>query len=309
MVIEEAAIESVRSILPSALERRLVRIERSALAATSGRSALARLDPHAIPWLDPVAERRVIRPGHPTAEDARGALAALDLGLELVRSAVAEALVTAPVSKAAIDRWVLPGFRGHTDYLAEKLGCARYGSDYLMAFLGDDLRVALLTVHQPLREAIAAITEERVVDTLRLLHRSAPRDRSGGAPRIALAGLNPHAGEDGLLGREEIEMLSPAVARARELGVEVVGPESPDTVFLRCRRGEFDWVLALYHDQGLIAVKTLSFGCATNVTLGLPILRTSVDHGTAYALAGTGRADAAPMERVVATTLDLLARR
>jgi 4-hydroxythreonine-4-phosphate dehydrogenase len=130
-----------------------------------------------------------------------------------------------------------------------------------------------------------------------------------GLPRIALAGLNPHAGEGGLLGREEIEILAPALAEARRLGVDVTGPESPDTVFLRARRGEFDWVLALYHDQGLIAVKTLSFGSATNVTLGLPIMRTSVDHGTAYALAGTGRADAGPMERALATTIELIGNR
>ena len=119
---------------------------------------------------------------------------------------------------------------------------------------------------------------------------------------MAVAGLNPHAGEGGLLGREELEVLGPAVEESRRRGIRVVGPESPDTVFVRAQRGEFDWVLALYHDQGLIAVKSMAFGMATNWTLGLPYLRTSVDHGTAYSLAGTGKADATPLSQVVETS-------
>jgi 4-hydroxythreonine-4-phosphate dehydrogenase len=309
VVAEAAALDAVRGLLPPEVWARLVRLERAALLAEDGRRSLERLAAGVVPWVDPVGAARAVRLGEPAAADARGALAALDLGLELVRAGVADALVTAPVSKSAIDRWAAPGFRGHTDYLAHALGCERYGRDYLMAFLADDLRVALLTVHQPLRDALAAIDGERVVEALVLLSASAPRAKGAPPPRIALAGLNPHAGEGGLLGREEIEVLEPAVAAARGRGVDVVGPESPDTVFLRARRGEFDWVLALYHDQGLIAIKTLSFGGATNVTLGLPILRTSVDHGTAYALAGTGRADASPMDRAVATTIELLAIR
>jgi 4-hydroxythreonine-4-phosphate dehydrogenase len=309
LVAEEAAIGAARAILPLGLVARLVRVESSSLRSAHGRQQLEALAPGSLPWVDPVGVPRVVQLGQPDAADARGALAAIDLGLELVVAGVADALVTAPVSKAVIDRFAAPGFRGHTDYLAHALGCARYGRDYLMAFLAEDLRVALLTVHQPLREALDSIDRQRVAEALVLLARCAPRAPGAGPPRIALAGLNPHAGEGGLLGNEEIEILVPAVAEARRLGVDVTGPESPDTVFLRARRGEFDWVLALYHDQGLIAVKTLSFGGATNVTLGLPILRTSVDHGTAYALAGTGRADAGPMERAMATTIELLGNR
>jgi 4-hydroxythreonine-4-phosphate dehydrogenase len=228
-------------------------------------------------------------------------MAALDAGIAAVRSGAADALVTAPVSKESIARQHLPGFKGHTDYLAEACGLERYGRDYLMAFLAPDLQVALLTVHVPMREAI-----ETAVDGTALAEALDCLDRHAGG-KIALAGLNPHAGEGGLLGEEDGRFLAPAVAAARARGLDVHGPESADSLFARARRGEFDWVLALYHDQGLIAVKTSSFGLATNWTLGLPFLRTSVDHGTAFALAGTGKADAGPLAAVVDTTLGLIA--
>jgi 4-hydroxythreonine-4-phosphate dehydrogenase len=227
-------------------------------------------------------------------------MAALDAGIELTRGGIADALVTAPVSKASIARHHLPGFTGHTDYLAEAAGLERYGRDYLMAFLAPGLQVALLSVHLPLVDAIRGITGEAVDAALACLHTHA-----GG--RIALAGLNPHAGEGGLLGREDGETLVPAVARGKARGIDVHGPESADSLFARARGGEFDWVLALYHDQGLVAVKTAAFGLATNWTLGLPFLRTSVDHGTAFALAGKARADARPLEHVIETTLGLIA--
>jgi 4-hydroxy-L-threonine phosphate dehydrogenase PdxA len=215
-----------------------------------------------------------------------------------VQNGAGDALVTAPVSKESIARHLLPDFRGHTDYLAAACGLDRYGRDYLMAFLAPDLQVALLTVHLPMVDALAAIAPQALDDALACLDRHA-----GG--RIALAGLNPHAGEGGLLGEEDGRLLAPAAARARQRGADVRGPESADSLFARARRGEFDWVLALYHDQGLIAVKTAAFGLATNWTLGLPFLRTSVDHGTAFHLAGRGLADAAPLAAVVATTLQL----
>jgi 4-hydroxythreonine-4-phosphate dehydrogenase len=217
----------------------------------------------------------------------------------LVRSG-GGALVTLPVSKAEIARHVDPAFRGQTEWLAAASGAGRYGRDYLMTFLSGDLRVALLSTHQPLRAAVEAVSTCGVLEALRCLERHA-----GG--RIAVAGLNPHAGESGLLGTEDDAIVRPAVVQAREEGIDASGPWSPDSVFARARRGEFDWVLALYHDQGLIAVKTASFGTATNWTLGLPWLRTSVDHGTAYDLAGTGRARLEPLRQVVATTLALAA--
>ncbi len=269
------------------------------LDAFPTREELARLPAGAVPVLDPVGAARPLAFGSSGSADAAGALAALDAGIRLVRTGVADALVTAPVSKGSIARHHLPGFKGHTDYLAAEAGLERYGRDYLMAFLAPDLQVALLSVHLPLAQALAGVTGPAVVDALRCLDRHA-----GG--RIALAGLNPHAGEGGLLGSEEAEILLPALEQARAAGVDAHGPESADSLFARHRGGEFDWVLALYHDQGLIAVKTAAFGLATNWTLGLPYLRTSVDHGTAFAIAGQGRADERPLAHVVEATLGLL---
>ncbi len=294
LVAERAALEALRPALPDFPWDRL-----AWLAGPPSRGELAILGPQVIPVLDPVGAQRAISFGHSGPADAAGAMAALDAGIALVRSGAADALVTAPVSKESIARQHLPGFVGHTDYLAEICGLERYGRDYLMAFLAPDMQVALLNVHLPLREALDGITGEAVAEALDCLGRHA-----GG--KIALAGLNPHAGEGGLLGREDGEILAPAAAAARERGLDVHGPESADSLFSRARRGEFDWVLALYHDQGLIAVKTACFGTATNWTLGLPFLRTSVDHGTAFPLAGRGVADAGPLAAVVEATLGLI---
>jgi 4-hydroxythreonine-4-phosphate dehydrogenase len=294
LVAERAALEALRPALPDFPWDRL-----TWLAAPPERGALGELEAGGIPVLDPVGSRRAVSLGHSGPADAAGAMAALDAGIALVRSGAADALVTAPVSKESIARQHLPGFVGHTDYLAEICGLERYGRDYLMAFLAPEQQVALLNVHLPLREALDGITARAVGEALDCLGRHA-----GG--KIALAGLNPHAGENGLLGREEGEILMPAVAAARDRGLDVHGPESADSLFARARRGEFDWVLALYHDQGLIAVKTASFGTATNWTLGLPFLRTSVDHGTAFALAGRGVADEGPLAAVVTATLGLI---
>ena len=293
VVAERAALEALRPILPDAPWDRL-----QYLTGAPSSEDLDRID--GIPVLDPVGSTRPLTFGESGPADAAGAMAALDAGMALVRSGTADALVTAPVSKASIARQHLPGFKGHTDYLAEACGLERYGRDYLMAFLAPTLQVALLSVHVPLREAIdTAVDGVAVGEALDCLHRHA-----GG--RIALAGLNPHAGEGGLLGEEEGRFLVPAVVAARERGIDVHGPESADSLYARASRGEFDWVLALYHDQGLIAVKTASFGLATNWTLGLPFLRTSVDHGTAFPLAGKGVADHQPMAEVVEATLGLI---
>jgi len=157
----------------------------------------------------------------------------------------------------------------------------------------------LLSTHLPLARALEQVKTSSLLEALRCLSRHA-----GG--RIAVAGFNPHAGEGGLLGDEDDNLVRPAVSRAREEGIDAHGPESPDSVFVRTRRGEFDWVLALYHDQGLIAVKTAAFGSTTNWTMGLPILRTSVDHGTAFGIAGRGVAEVGPLLSVLDTTLGLI---
>jgi 4-hydroxythreonine-4-phosphate dehydrogenase len=293
LIAERAALEAVRGLVPE------LDFDRFVAVTSPERGALVELPETGIALLDPVGRERSVPLGAPGATDAHGALAALDAGIALARSGVADALVTAPLSKAAIARHLRADFVGHTDYLAAACGLERYGRDYLMTFVAPELQVALLTVHLPLARAIDQVTTGALVDALVCLDRHA-----GG--RIAVAGLNPHAGEGGLLGNEDEEIVRPAVALARAHGIDAHGPESPDSLFARARGGEFDWTLALYHDQGLIAVKTASFRRATNWTLGLPFLRTSVDHGTAHALAGTGRADGAPLRAVLETTLALL---
>ena len=291
---EKVALDSVPSAVAGPLSERLVY-----LPSIPERSAIEALPVEAVAVVDPVAESRSLDPGRSGPADAGGAMAALDAGIEAVQGGCADALVTAPVSKASIARHHRPEFRGHTEYLAKAAGLERYGRDYLMAFLTPDLQVALLTTHLPLRQALDEIREEALVEALLLLNRAA-----GG--RMVVAGVNPHAGEGGLMGTEEIEIVQPAVERARELGVVVSGPDSADSLFARARQGEYDWVLSLYHDQGLIAVKTSAFGLSTNWTLGLPILRTSVDHGTAFDIAGRGDADPSSLIQVVQTTLDLI---
>jgi len=195
------------------------------------------------------------------------------------------AIVTAPVNKAAFAAAGLP-WKGHTDLL----GHLCQAPDVAMMFWSDRLRVVLATVHIPLSEVPAAITEEGLLKTIALTAASLPKFGFA-SPRIGVAGINPHAGEGGLLGREDAAVIAPAVAKARERGIDVAGPFPADTLFVRAVRGEFDCVVAAYHDQGLVPVKLLAFGRSVNVTLGLPIVRTSVDHGTAFDIARQGIAD------------------
>jgi 4-hydroxythreonine-4-phosphate dehydrogenase len=196
-----------------------------------------------------------------------------------------DAIATAPINKGA---FAAAGFSwpGHTELLADLCGV----SDVAMMFWSDALRVVLATVHIPLAEVPRALTSDRLLRVIRLTARSLPRFGIA-RPRLGVAGLNPHAGEDGLLGTEERTAFAPAVSTAAREGLDVSGPWPADTLFVRAARGEFDAVIAAYHDQGLIPVKLASFGRAVNVTLGLPIVRTSVDHGTAFDIARKGIAD------------------
>jgi 4-hydroxythreonine-4-phosphate dehydrogenase len=215
-----------------------------------------------------------------------------------VRDALAgrvHAIATAPVNKLAFSRAGLP-WKGHTDLLAHLTGSSKVA----MMFWSEPLKVVLATIHVPLAEVPRLVTREALGDIIEITARELPRFGVA-SPRLALAGLNPHAGEDGLLGSEEDQVLRPAVIAAREKGVRIDGPFPGDTIFVRASRGEFDAVIACYHDQGLIPVKLLAFGQAVNVTLGLPIIRTSVDHGTAFDIAGQGIAD--PSSMITATVL------
>jgi 4-hydroxythreonine-4-phosphate dehydrogenase len=207
--------------------------------------------------------------------------------LGAAREAIAggvDGLVTAPLHKEALRAAGHP-WPGHTEMLAEAAGI----EDVAMMFVGGTLRVALLTIHRPLRSVPDAITRAGVERVVRLVHRELPRFGSAGR-RIAVCGVNPHAGEGGLFGSEEREVVAPAVAALAAEGLDVIGPLPADTVFVRAARGEFDAVVAAYHDQGLVPVKLLAFGRAVNVTLGLPFVRTSVDHGTAFDIAAAGTA-------------------
>jgi len=239
--------------------------------------------------------------GKVSAAAGRSALSSIEEGTRLCLDGTLDALATAPINKEAVKLAGCP-HPGHTEMLAELCGSGQP----LMCFFAGDLRVVLLTIHVSLAQAIKAVTCERVVSALALTDREMRRFGLR-APRIAVAGLNPHAGESGLFGREEIEQIAPAIEECRALGISVSGPFPSDTLFVRAARGEFDVVLACYHDQGLIAVKCLSFGESVNVTLGLPIIRTSVDHGTAFDIAGLAVADHNSMVEAINLAAHLVA--
>ena len=228
-----------------------------------------------------------------SAEAGRAAYDAIVRAVYDAQAGRVDAIATAPVNKAAFAAAGLP-WKGHTDLLGHLTGASRA----VMMFHSDTLRVVLATVHIPLADVPRALTRDTVVDVARITASALPRFGVL-APRIALAGLNPHAGENGLLGREDEEVLRPAVAALRAEGIEISGPFPADTLFVRAVRGEFDVAIACYHDQGLIPVKMAAFGRAVNVTLGLPIVRTSVDHGTAFDIAGQGVADPGSMIEAV----------
>jgi 4-hydroxythreonine-4-phosphate dehydrogenase len=226
--------------------------------------------------------------------------------LRAARDALAgrvDALVTAPLNKESLRSAGHP-WPGHTEMLADLAGV----SDVAMLFVGGTLRVALVTIHRSLRSVPDAITGAEVERVARLLHQELPR-LGAASRRIAVCALNPHAGEGGMFGREEIEVIAPAVARLRAAGLDVSGPYPADSLFARAARGDFDAVLAQYHDQGLIPVKLASFGHAVNVTLGLPFVRTSVDHGTGFDIVDRGIADEGSLLAAIRLAADLVAAR
>jgi 4-hydroxythreonine-4-phosphate dehydrogenase len=230
-------------------------------------------------------ELRAFAPGVLSAAAGRAAYDAIVAATGDARAGRIDAIATAPINKEAFALAGLP-WRGHTDLFASLTGVKRA----VMMFYAEELRVVLATVHVALRDVPVLLTRELMEFTIGVTAEQLPRFGHP-RPRIAVAGLNPHAGEHGVIGGEDDEILKPAVESARARGIDVTGPWPADTVFGRAARGEFDAVIACYHDQGLIPVKLLAFGRAVNVTLGLPIIRTSVDHGTAFDIAGKGTAD------------------
>ena len=248
-----------------------------------------------VPLLYGPPEGHRFEPGVLSADAGRAAYEAICAAVRDAQAGVVDGITTAPVNKLAFAHAGLP-WKGHTDLLAHLTG----SSQVAMMFWSEPLKVVLASVHVPLADVPRVVTRELLDAIIALTARELPRFGIA-APRLALAGMNPHAGENGLLGTEEERVLGPAVVAARVAGIRIEGPFPGDTVFVRASRGEFDAVIACYHDQGLIPVKLLAFGHAVNVTLGLPIVRTSVDHGTAFDIAGKGVADAGSM--VVATLL------
>jgi 4-hydroxythreonine-4-phosphate dehydrogenase len=218
--------------------------------------------------------------------NARYVLRTLEVATDACVQGTFAAMATAPVHKGVINDAGIP-FTGHTEFLAERTRTPRV----VMMLVGGGMRVALATTHLALRDVPAAITREGLVETLEILRRDLINRFGVPRPRVLVAGLNPHAGESGHLGREEIDVIAPALAAVRAAGHDVIGPLPADTLFNPARLREADAVLAMYHDQGLPVLKHASFGAGVNVTLGLPIVRTSVDHGTALDLAGTGRGE------------------
>ncbi len=239
--------------------------------------------------------------GRISAEAGRVAGACVEWAARAALRGEVAAIVTAPLHKEALSQAGFD-FPGHTELLqaeaAAHLGRPLPEVPVRMMLANHELRTVLVSIHVSLRAAIEAVTFDSVLDTLRITHRSLSAVL-GRPPRIAVPGLNPHAGEGGLFGTEERDIIAPAIAAARGEGIDADGPHAPDTVFMRARAGEFDAVIAMYHDQGLIPVKYLGVEQGVNVTLGLPLVRTSPDHGTAFDIAGTGRADASSLIEAV----------
>ena len=242
----------------------------------------------------PITQHEVVLPGRPRPANARALLDALDEAVAGCLAGRYAALVTGPLNKAQINEAGI-AFTGHTEYLAQRCG----GQDPVMLLIGGDLRVALVTTHLALREVADAIDAVKLERVLRVLQADLARRFAIAQPRVMVLGLNPHAGEAGHLGSEEIRIIMPVLERLRGEGFDLIGPVPADTAFNPQRLGGVDAVLAMYHDQGLPVLKYASFGSAVNITLGLPIIRTSVDHGTAFDLAGTGRADPGSLREAI----------
>ena len=245
------------------------------------------------------------QPGQPDLAGARTALDSLELAVGLARSGAAGAVVTGPVSKAQLYAigFVHPG---QTEFVAERCGVA--GELVAMMLAGPTLRVVPVTTHIPLADVATTLSVDRIVGKGRAAIRGLQRQFGIPRPRLAVAGLNPHAGEQGTLGREEIEIIGPAIERLREEEAEISGPYPPDIMFNPARRENYDAALCMYHDQGLIPLKTLHFDEGINITLGLPIVRTSPDHGTAFDIAGRGLANPGAMIAAIRTAAQSAAR-
>ena len=239
--------------------------------------------------------------GQPSQEAGDAALKALDRAMTDYRSGLFDVLVTAPINKATIQS---PGFKfpGHTEYIETSVGD---GKKALMILMNDRLRVALVTTHLPIKDVAKAITKDAIIEKATIFHQSLKRDFRISSPRIAVLALNPHAGDNGLLGAEEKDVIAPAIEALATSGIQAFGPYPADGFFGSGNYYHFDGVLAMYHDQGLAPFKTIALDSGVNYTAGLPIVRTSPDHGTAYDIAGQGKADENSMRQAIYTAIDV----
>ena len=306
--------------------RRAAQLVGTGRAGSSGAMPVAQLDaaadwqavpPRCMPVLQKCELAALVPYGRVSALAGKAAADCIVWAARAALSGEVAALVTAPIHKEALAA-AGPEFAhypGHTEMLqaeaAAFLGKPVSELPVRMMLANDELKTVLVSIHLSLRDAIDAVTFDSVLQTLQIAHQSV-RGAAGGPPRIAVAGLNPHAGEGGRFGREELDIIAPAIAKARAQGLNVSGPFAPDTVFMRARArtgqaGEFDVVVAMYHDQGLIPVKYLGLEQGVNVTLGLPLVRTSPDHGTAFDIAGSGTADASSLIAAIRMARQLLA--
>jgi len=244
-------------------------------------------------------------PGRPDPANAAGVIAAIEAGVRLVQAGAASAICTLPIHKKALQDGAGFGFPGHTEYLAHLAG----GAEVAMMLAGRGLRVVPATIHIPLSEVSRALTAERIAGAIRLTHAALRRDFGIAAPRIAVAGLNPHAGEGGAMGREEIELIAPLLQALRAEGLDLAGPLPADTMFHPPARARYDAAVCMYHDQALIPIKTIDFAGGVNITLGLPFVRTSPDHGTAFDIAGRGIAYPASFLAALRMAAAMAARR
>jgi len=245
------------------------------------------------------------QPGRPDPAHAAGVIDIIARAVELVQSGAASAMCTAPIHKKALKDGAGFAFPGHTEFLAHLAGVERV----VMMLACPGLRVVPATIHIPLADVARSLTAPLLEDTIRLTHAGLIRDFGIPAPRLAVAGLNPHAGEGGAMGREEIDLIIPVLDRLRAEGFLLDGPRSADTMFHAAARAQYDAAIAMYHDQALIPIKTIDFAGGVNVTLGLPFIRTSPDHGTAFDIAGQGRADATSLVAALTMAADMAAAR
>ncbi|WIY53820.1 4-hydroxythreonine-4-phosphate dehydrogenase PdxA [Devosia sp. YIM 151766] len=287
------------------LRARAERLGLDIAIAEAGLDEAAELFDSALPVIS-IAGQVADRPGEPEMAAAPVVIEAIAQAVLAVLAGQCRAVVTAPIHKGALYH---AGFRhpGHTEFLAEL--CARGDPPKLpvMMLAHEQLRTVPLTIHVPLKDVPGLVTQSLIVETLRVMAHDLRQHFHIEAPRIAVAGLNPHAGEDGSIGREEVEIIAPAIAEARTAGIDAIGPLPGDTLFYPPHWRQYDAVLAMYHDQALIPIKTVAFDAGVNVTLGLPIVRTSPDHGTAFTLAGTGKASPASFAAAIAMARDMTA--